>query len=299
MHNVQVFLSTYNGEKYLDEQIESLLRQVDVNISILVRDDGSTDSTKVILEKWRINGSITWYEGQNLKPAHSFLDLINNAIDVDYYAFCDQDDVWNENKLKEAIDVLKENDNTKPLLYYSRLGPVDENLNPLNYYFDNKGDTLGRAMLVSYAAGCTMVFNKALLSLVHEYTPGFLRMHDHWLYLICIAVDGGIYYDPSIHIKYRQHVSNTVGFKAGIIKRLKRLWYSFNNGNNERWRQVKELEEGYSGIIPEKNLKLIRKVVQYNKSWENKIDLILDRDIKSKSFKKDIMLATAIIFGRL
>ena len=91
---VLILLSTYNGERYIKEQIESLLKQENVKVSILVRDDGSTDGTINILNEYQKQGKLKWYTGENLKPAKSFMNLVENAPEYEYYAFCDQDDVW-------------------------------------------------------------------------------------------------------------------------------------------------------------------------------------------------------------
>lgn len=298
MESVQILLSTYNGEMYLDEQIESLINQVGVSVSILARDDGSKDSTTEILSKWKEKGVLNWFNGPNLKPAKSFWKLIKNTSNADYYAFCDQDDIWDSDKLKVAIEHLKKFKDGKPALYYSKLNPVDENLNSLKYRYRNKNDRLERAMVVSFAAGCTMVFNKQLLDLAKLYEPSFLRMHDHWIYLLCTAIGGEVVYDPIPHIKYRQHKSNTVGIRAGMYKQVRRLWNSYTNGNRERWMQIKELFDSYSSIITKQNLQKIQKVVNYSASWKNKIALILDNDIKSGSKRKDVMFIIAVLTGK-
>lgn len=116
---VCVLLSTYNGEKYLEEQLNSLIKQEDVELRILVRDDGSKDRTHEILDKWQKRGHINWYEGKNKGAAQSFMDLIYNAPEADYYAFCDQDDVWLPEKLKVAIDKIRESNEAMPCMYIS------------------------------------------------------------------------------------------------------------------------------------------------------------------------------------
>ena len=110
MERVIVLMSTYNGEKYLRNQIESLLRQVDVEIEILVRDDGSKDGTLGILEEYKnsreYSGKLSYYVGPNVGPAKSFLDLIKHAPEAEYYALCDQDDTWLPDKLKIAVEAI-------------------------------------------------------------------------------------------------------------------------------------------------------------------------------------------------
>ena len=110
MRNILVLMSTYNGEKYLKEQIDSILAQKNVEVTIQVRDDGSTDGTIRILEEYQKCGKLNWYSSTNMGPAKSFLDLVYNApLKYDYYAFCDQDDYWKEDKLYKAIETVSEN----------------------------------------------------------------------------------------------------------------------------------------------------------------------------------------------
>ncbi|MBQ4399872.1 MAG: glycosyltransferase, partial [Alphaproteobacteria bacterium] len=107
MDNVLVLMSTYNGEKYLKTQLDSILAQQGVNVQILVRDDGSSDGTLPILQAYAAQGKLTYYTGPNLKPAKSFMDLIYNAPQADFYAFADQDDYWLPEKLICAVNKLK------------------------------------------------------------------------------------------------------------------------------------------------------------------------------------------------
>ena len=119
-----ILLSTYNGEKYLPELLESVLAQKDIYVDILARDDGSTDKTVEILKKY---DRVKVYGGNNLKPAKSFLNLIWKAdINYDYYALCDQDDVWKEEKIISAVKCIENID--KPALYSSAVEVVDKDL---------------------------------------------------------------------------------------------------------------------------------------------------------------------------
>ena len=120
-------MSTYNGEKYIDEQIDSVLAQKNVRVDLLIRDDGSKDETVRIIKRYCEKfDNIKFYEGPNLKPARSFLNLIETAeLNYDYYAFCDQDDVWHEDKLYQAIEKIgKKKDSQKPILYYCGVEPL-------------------------------------------------------------------------------------------------------------------------------------------------------------------------------
>ena len=130
---VVVLMSTYNGQKYLRQQLDSLLNQTVRPTKILIRDDGSNDDTVNLLEEYASFYSfIEYYCGKNIGPAKSFFELINKCDGYDYYALCDQDDVWFKDKLEVAINTLEKENKNIPLLYAGRFTLTDENLNPLN-----------------------------------------------------------------------------------------------------------------------------------------------------------------------
>ena len=142
---ILVLVSTYNGERYLSQQLDSILNQKGVNVSVLVRDDGSSDNTIRILEDYeKRNQNLHYYQGTNVGPIMSFFDLLNQAKGYEYYAFCDQDDVWDDDKLSSAILLLDKEPDSLPVLYCSNLKVVDENLN-----FCRKAHSI-RYRLVSY-----------------------------------------------------------------------------------------------------------------------------------------------------
>ena len=107
MKKVTILLSSFNGEAYLEEQLGSIVAQKDVQTNILVRDDGSSDHTCDILDQWQQKAVLSWYRGENIGPARSFMDLLRQAGDSCYYAFSDQDDYWLSDKLKVAVDKLE------------------------------------------------------------------------------------------------------------------------------------------------------------------------------------------------
>ena len=122
-------MSSYNGEEFIREQIDSILGQEGVETALHVRDDGSTDSTQEILEEYRKQGKLRWYTGDNLKPAKSFMDLIATVeTDAEYIALSDQDDVWLPEKLKTATEALKEFPKDRPAMYYGNTKLVDREL---------------------------------------------------------------------------------------------------------------------------------------------------------------------------
>ena len=120
MVSVNVLMSTYNGEKYLSQQIESIINQKgNFDLRLIIRDDGSTDSTPEILEKYakKYPKIISYYLEGNKGYNFAFFELLRFSPQADFYAFSDQDDVWIENKLDFAIKALQSANNNIPLLY--------------------------------------------------------------------------------------------------------------------------------------------------------------------------------------
>lgn len=165
--SVQVVMSTYNGEKYLKEQIDSILSQEGVYVRLYIRDDGSSDRTTDILASYQEHENVKIEKGNNLGFAKSFLTALDECDEADYYAFSDQDDVWEKDKLSTAIEILEEESQSTPLLYCSALQRVDENLNPLHVQsYHGLRINLPSMLTRGRLAGCTFVFNNTLRNLV-------------------------------------------------------------------------------------------------------------------------------------
>ena len=212
---VIVLMSTYNGEKYLKEQIESILSQ-SVPVEIVVRDDGSTDSTQQILDEYSKKGKLTWYSGNNLGPGKSFFSLVQDAPFADYYAFADQDDVWCNTKVESGIIKLTQLPANVPSLYCSAFTPVDSSLLPIVCKEEQKTKplTLGNALLENIAPGCTYIFNRKAIEAFRKYKMDYITIHDWDLYRIVMALGGNVVYDDEPHILYRQHGNNAIGFQS-------------------------------------------------------------------------------------
>jgi glycosyltransferase involved in cell wall biosynthesis len=209
---VAVLMSTYNGARHLEAQLDSLRAQEDIQVRVHVRDDGSTDGTIAVLNSYAAG----WpnlappTQGPNLGPAASFLELLVTAPDeVDYYAFCDQDDVWLPDKLARAVEALSAD--AGPALYCSNVTCVDDNLAVLGTPRENGDPRLQHLLFENIAYGCTTVMNRAARQAIATRPPerGVI-MHDWWCALVVAAL-GEVRYDPGSHILYRQHGGNTIG----------------------------------------------------------------------------------------
>ncbi|MGG1649794.1 glycosyltransferase family 2 protein [Paenibacillus sp. NRS-1780] len=238
--SVQILLSTYNGAVYLEEQIESLLNQKDVDIQILIRDDGSTDSTVVKLNalKQQHPHQIILCPESNKGVIESFFNLIQRSSEAfDYYAFCDQDDVWMPNKLAQAVSLLNEKEEGRPLMYCSATQMVSHTLEPLKVWPANIPKPLSfyNALIENVCVGCTMVINKQALQLVKKRIPASLKnviMHDWWVYL-CVSALGEVVFDPKPSILYRQHQNNVLGGSTdGWASKWRKRLNRFVKGKN-------------------------------------------------------------------
>lgn len=297
MYSVVVLISTYNGEKYLKEQLESILAQKNVNISILARDDGSTDSTKNILESYSKNEKLRWYCESNVGPAHSFLDLINKAEKADFYAFSDQDDIWDEDKLYSAVEMLKHE--TGAAMYHSRKRLVDAD----GTYIGISGSYNSSFGLCSLAArnaatGCTCVFNYQLLNELRNVKPQKVIMHDAWLLDVCLAINGKVLFDETPHISYRQHGNNAVGAKKDLKSFIQRLRYSTKKNSGLYLEQWKSLKNGYYNKMKDEDKEVLDICITYKESCKNKMRLLSNKRIMNGSFLKKILVVYKVVFEK-
>ena len=212
-----ILLSTWNGEKYLRQQLDSLLSQTVIDrMQILVRDDGSSDETVAILKEYEKTGKLTFYQGKNLGSTQSFFQLLIDAPKADYYAFCDQDDYWLKEKVGKAVQGIEKIQ--EPALYCSRKIIVDQDLHELpRSDVDPSMSVLDNFIRNNKASGCTMVINHKLREIFLRYRPQMVPFHDSWIYKLALFF-GKVVYSRESYIKYRQHGNNVTGAEAHGIQ---------------------------------------------------------------------------------
>lgn len=296
-------MSTYNGEKYIGEQIESILAQEGVSIEILIRDDNSSDSTRKIIRSYiDKHNNIRIYDGLNKGACQSFLDLLNNASGADFYAFSDQDDVWDNNKVYSAIKKLSEENCELPLLYYSNLRVVDKDLTFKRLAHDKKRN-IGKkytSLAEAAVAGCTMVFNQKALDILKNRTPKDCSMHDSWVFLVCMMF-GKVVYDETPHISYRQHEENVIGAYQGkktpalYLSKIRELFES----DEPRLRNAKALLEEYEDQLSDKDKRIVKKLINYKKRTGNRFKLLFDFRIHATSVNREIRYLAGILLKNL
>lgn len=254
MSSVEFLLSSYNGELYLTEQLRSLSAQTYSDWSVRIRDDGSTDRTVKIIEVWQAEEppERSFLEkGANLGVVSSFFELLCQADESsEYFAFCDQDDVWLPEKTERAVRLLHAIEPDVPAMVFTPTRLTDERLRPLGHWPASppKPPSFYNALYQNIAVGATITFNRAALRLLrrHRPDPRQVLMHDWWLYL-CVSAFGTTIYDPEPSILYRQHGNNAVGGELSIAGRFKRKWASFrrHRGSGKLVAQAKEFHRLY------------------------------------------------------
>ena len=301
MEKVCVLMSTYNGEKFIEEQLDSVLAQKDCVVRLLVRDDGSSDGTTQILDKYKSEGKLDWYTGKNLKPSLSFLDLLYQAQDCDYYAFCDQDDIWDNDKLVSAVEKLRIYGD-KPAFYHSNAKLADSQGKDSGRPLHNSDPKLNlfSVGLSGGILGCTMVFNRALRELiVSAKAPEKTIMHDFYVGLVCLACGGTGVYDNTAHIRYRQHGGNVLGVAIDIKSKIKSKLNQFLK--KEQFticEQAEDVLERYSDKMTNDGIKVCKRIAHHRDNIFRTIATAFSPKAHFSSFKNSMFIRACLLFRR-
>lgn len=272
---IDILMATYNGEKYISEQLDSIIGQDFNDWKLLIRDDGSKDNTIFIINKYMkkfpdkielINN-----ENRNLGVKLNFGELMKHSKNQ-YCMFSDQDDVWLPNKISITLNKMKELEKVygskKPVLVHTDLKVVNKDLELLNKSFckysniDPKRNALNKLLVKNTVTGCTMMMNSKLKKVISEI-PKECVMHDHWISLVA-SVCGIIEFIDIPTILYRQHGNNQIGannnslFKK-FIKNIKEFRYRFYI------EQAEMLYKNYSSFFNSKDSRIIKEFIQLRK----------------------------------
>ncbi len=234
---IAILMATYNGEKYLAEQIDSILSQTYQNFILYIRDDGSKDNTNKI-----INDYIKDHPGRIVRiecskrldgPVGNFMALLEYVYKLekhDLFMFSDQDDVWKKDKIEKTLNrYLEEKDKSKPILVYTDLEVVDNMLRKIStsqmkyLSFNPNDNSFNRLLPQCFISGCTMLLNRELVQMV-DFNIEFIYMHDAYLALLASCF-GKIIFLNQATMKYRRHGRNvTKGTKVrGLSAKIDKL----------------------------------------------------------------------------
>lgn len=250
---VAILLCTYHGQRYLVDQLDSFAAQTHSNWEVWASDDGSQDNTHTIFDAYKKKWGP---ERLSLRPGPAegfvanFLSLTCKAsIEADYYAYSDQDDIWNADKLERAVHWLETIPKNIPALYCSRTRLVDAENNHIGFSpLFSAPPSFANALIQSIAGGNTMVFNNAARELLRQAGENVqVITHDWWAYMVVTGCGGKVFYDSQPTLAYRQHDANLVGMNstwAARLARIRLLWQGrFRRWNDANIAALRSIEE--------------------------------------------------------
>lgn len=303
-HQVAILMCTYNGARYLQEQLDSIENQQYKHWYLYVSDDGSEDSTLDILGNFKSRtGRLCIFQGPGSGSCQNFLSLIrNSSIKADYYALSDQDDIWYEDKLAHAVKALSDIPCGTPALYCSRTKLVDEGNNEtgLSPLF-KRTPSFRNALVQNIAGGNTMVFNHAARKLILEAGLDINPVvHDWFLYMVVSGCGGIVIYDPVPSLGYRQHAANLIGANTGSIAKFRRFGLMLS-GIHRQWntRNIKSLS-GLREKLTEENRLIYDEFSRFrNASLWGRLVGLYRSGLYRQTFGENISLWLAALFRRL
>lgn len=279
MSKIAVLMSTYNGEQFIEEQMKSLAGQrCEHEIHIYVRDDGSSDNTINIIKSWENRLNIVLVRGNNIGPARSFWRLLQDQkIKADYYAFCDQDDIWDADKLELAVGHL--NDNVH--LYTCNCRSIDAEGNIIESLREKKTPIieLENLFVSGFVQGCAMVFTDQLRQYICKKNITCITMHDVVLCMYAMTY-GKIYWDQTPHFGYRFHDNNVIARRnhKGVMAGLDTIRRWIKNRKNSLTKVAGELMENTS--LPEEKREFLFNMSRLKKSPGSKLYILRYKKIR-------------------
>lgn len=281
---VNILMSTYNGEKFVAEQIESIQKQTFTDWNLLIRDDGSIDKTCEIIDKVLAKDSrIRLIKAENVGVIQSFYNLIKME-EADFYFLADQDDYWLSEKLEVMLNEAKKHDNTKPVMYYTDLKVTDKDLNVISKSMirsqsDHANTQLVQELTENTVTGGASMINHALAKLWK--TTEDIIMHDWYLAVLASAIGELVYIDQPTHL-YRQHGANVLGART-LEKRVKK-WVHPNLWFEKYWwlidssqKQAEKLLTEHKSLLTQANIELITAYVNIMDQPKSKRRQILEQ----------------------
>ena len=299
--DVVVIISTYNGSKNIERQLDSIFNQTDVNVSAFVRDDCSTDRTIDVINRYveRSGNKIDIVSGENEGYAKSFWDALRQAPKASFYAFSDQDDVWNPNKLAKCISAM-DRSSALPQLAYCKMTRTDQDLKPLDEQVNVlRPQELSKKLVLTqtYNYGAATVINQAARKLTCRHFPYSGKVpHDAWIGLLCYWFGEVHYVDEALYnwIRYDESVTGEGTKLSGIKFRVKetisgKTYYNISS----------DLLDHYSDLLTMEDRRFLTMMRDYRSSKEYKTALLSDKEFKRNTLSGTLLLKYGILTNRL
>ncbi len=270
--NIAILMSTYNGEKYLPMQLDSLVGQtISDSITVYIRDDGSKDNTVKIIESYKDKINLVIYKEQNVGPAKSFWNLLSKEIDADYYLFCDQDDIWDPDKTQKLIEKL--NEGYSLAACNCRIIDSKGQTKISKRVIDPPNVSIPRLFVTGFTQGCSIAFIKEVRSFIIDNNIKCIPMHDIIVILYSLSIGNTGWIDTPL-FSYRVHESNVVAKNNSFFKKLKTTIWNWNNSSKNSMSNVawELLQKGKELTAEDKSYLLA--AANYKKSIRNKLFLI-------------------------
>ena len=301
MKRIQILLSTYNGEKYLREQLDSFTKLNNFDdIKVLIRDDGSTDGTAAILKEYEEKYGFEILLGENKGLADSMFELMAHCdMECEYFSFSDQDDVWLPNKLERAVAVLEKEPVDIPVLYGCCSSLTDEQLSVFGQTAAPKRElSFYNAMIQNVVPGHTQVCNRALMELIRARYSDKIYMIDFWFYMVATGL-GKVVFDPERTTLYRQHGKNTLGYETNFFKKnIQRIKRWRNREANKNIIMLHDMYEKYFDILPGEYSDEIYKFFSMQRTFFSRFKYICMTKAYRQSRYEDIVFQFMYLIGK-
>ena len=303
---VVIFMGTHNGERYLAEQLDSICSQTHQNWALCISDDGSNDNTRKILQDYQHRFGEAMFSIQS-GPCKgfsaNFLSLVcKNNREGSYFAFSDQDDIWEPNKLQKAVNWLNTIPEDVPALYCARTKLINQTGKLIGHspLFKNPPLFLN-ALIQSVGGGNTMVFNKVALNLLREAGENInIVAHDWWTYMVVSGAGGIVFYDPQPTLLYRQHDNNLIGSNIGWRARFNRI-FMLLNGHFKQWNEINfQALLSIKHLLTEENKVVLMKIIAARNAGPiSRMMTIKQLGIYRQTLLGNIGLTTAALFNKI
>lgn len=302
MKHVMVIMSTYNGACYIERQLDSIINQKDVKVSVFIRDDNSQDNTIEVIKEYITRkkiDNIKFISGKNVGYARSFWEALRLCEEADYYAFSDQDDIWNIDKLLICINEI-DNDINIPQLSYCRMRRCDENLNVLSEQVNilkDKDLTKKMVLTQTYNYGAATVINHSARELILRCCPTSpLMPHDTWAGILCFWFGEVKFVDEFLYdwIRYDSSVTGAGTKWSGKIYRIKAFFHGKSYPNVST-----DLLEFYSDLLEEKDVEFLTMLRDYKKKLKYKLMILFDKEFRRANWQGTIMLKLGVLLNQL
>lgn len=303
---VAILLCTMQGRAYLRQQLDSIQQQTHGTWATWVSDDGSDDGTHAVLAEYQSKlgpSRLAINPGPAAGCTANFLSLVCNAsVTADYYAYADQDDIWEKDKLACALAWLQTVPAQIPALYCARTRNVDAN----NRYLGlstlfTKAPSFSNALVQNIGGGNTMVFNNAARDLLCSAGPRVqVVAHDWWTYQLVSGCGGMVFYDARPTVRYRQHNGNLVGTNASWSARLRRAWLLLQ-GRFRNWNSINvaALQNMRSQLTPENQCTLDQFATARNSGFFARLEGLAQSGIYRQTKLGNLGLVAAAILKKI